>query len=134
MDALRMPMQMLINEGRGLALLNGLSDYDRTRLGDAFIEHFEGSDAEAQAALMRLDAMIAVFSAQRLRDMLLKDGFMLIWQAVAVAANMRLNAEWGFNPQKFIWALQHQRQATQTAPRMTGATPFASVYGRGLAA
>jgi hypothetical protein len=58
------------------------------------------------AVLLRFRALVGVFKARRLRELLLGRGFMLITPAVHVAARMRLNTQWGFNPLKFERELQ----------------------------
>lgn len=112
-EMLRNAMQILVDNGRGLALLNGLTSYDRDRLEQQFWSTFEGSRLTGRAVLIRLDELIRVFSCPRLREMMLDNGYALIWQAIALAATMRLNAEWGFNPHKFVWALRQQQAALQ---------------------
>ena len=120
-EHLRVPMQILVEQGRGLALFNGLTAYDRDRLEREFWLTFDGSAADGEAVLIRLYELIRVFSCQRLKDMLLENGYPLIWQAIAVAAAMRLNAEWGFNPQKFLWALRQKNRALSVNRGASGA-------------
>ena len=47
-----------------------------------------------------------MFGARRLANLLLNTGYNAIMPAVYVAARMRLNTHWGFNPRKFERALQ----------------------------
>ena len=99
-ELLGQAMKILIDNGRGLALLNGLSDYDRNRLAGEFLAACESSEEEVYAALVRLDELIHVFSSQRLKDLLLENGYGLLWHAVRVAAGQRLNARWGFKSEQ----------------------------------
>lgn len=113
-EHLKMPMEILIENERGLALLSGFDFRDNCWLQTTFWQRYQGSSDDGQVVLIRLDALIRVFASKRLRDVLLGGGFPVIWSAVEVAASMRLNANWGFNPHKFLWALQIRLQHERT--------------------
>jgi hypothetical protein len=49
--------------------------------------------------------MVEVFSARRLKEMMLERGYALMAPAIAIAASLRLNANRGFNPQAFLLSL-----------------------------
>lgn len=105
-QAMALPMQYMIDTGRGLAMLRGVSK-DELREIDHALWNALGSDpVQRLAVLMRFRCLIRVFGTRRLADMLLDNGFNLIAPAVQVAARMRLNADLGFNPLKFERALQ----------------------------
>ena len=103
---LLVPMQHLIDTERGLALLNGISDAELREVDHAVWDALDGDSERRVAVLLRFRALIQVFKARRLADLFLHRGCMLIAPAVHVAARMRLNSEWGFNPLKFERALQ----------------------------
>ena len=103
---LLVPMQHLIDTERGLALLNGISNAELRELDHAVWDALDGDSERRVAVLLRFRALIQVFKARRLAELFLHRGFMVIAPAVHVAARMRLNSEWGFNPLKFERALQ----------------------------
>ncbi len=103
-EALTLPMRYLVESGRGLALLNGLSkgdlrDVDTAVWDDLAPEH-------RVAVLLRLRSLIRVFEGRPLASLFLRHGHALIAPAVYVAARSRLNTKWGFNPFKFERALK----------------------------
>jgi hypothetical protein len=67
---------------------------------------FHTDPQTALAVFVRLRHLAEVFSARRLKELMLEHGFALIGPAIAIAASLRLNANRGFNPQKFLLALQ----------------------------
>jgi hypothetical protein len=103
---LLVPMQHLIDTERGLGMLNGLTEAELRGVDSAVWDALDGDATRRVAVLLRFRALIQVFRARRLADLFLHRGFMLIAPAVHVAARMRLNTEWGFNPLKFERALQ----------------------------
>jgi hypothetical protein len=105
-QVLALPMQYMIDTGRGLAMLRGVSK-DELREVDHALWDVLGSDpVQRLAVLMRFRCLIRAFGSRRLADMLLNNGFNLIAPAVHVAARMRLNSDLGFNALKFERALQ----------------------------
>jgi len=103
---LLVPMQHLIDTERGLAMLNGVSGAELREVDHAVWDALKGDCERRVAVLLRFRALLQVFKARRLAELFLHRGFMLIAPAVHVAARMRLNTEWGFNPLKFERALQ----------------------------
>lgn len=99
-------MRFMIDSGRGLVLLRGVSGADMRGLESAIWHRLEGDLAQRRAVLVRFQCLVQVFSARRLRQLLLRRGFRLIAPAIQLAATMRLNATWGFSPHKFNLALQ----------------------------
>lgn len=98
-------MRSLIENGRGLVLLRGLSDADLDTAQAALQRRFHGEPQRALAAFVRFRHMAEVFGARRLRDMMLNRGHALLAPAMAIAASLRLNAHRGFNPQQFTLSL-----------------------------
>lgn len=109
---LYLPMQMLIANGQGLALLKGLSERDLRELETAIWSELGCDPAVRVAVALRLRALVKVFGARRLKDMLLARGFKVISAAIAAASKQRLNARFGFNAQHLLLAIE-----TATAPK-----------------
>jgi hypothetical protein len=99
-------MQALVADGRGLVLLRGLEDADLDTVQAELKRRFHADPQTALAAFVRFRHLVEVFSARRLKELMLERGFALIGPAIAIAASLRLNANRGFNPQKFLLALQ----------------------------
>lgn len=102
---LYMPMKRLIETGRGLALLNGLTEEDIRELESEIWVLFADRPHLRVAVALRFRALLDVFAGRRLKDLFLHQGFKLIAKAVHEAANQRLNARFGFRPQAFVTAL-----------------------------
>lgn len=105
MSDLHRPMQMLIAKGQGLALLKGLSEREIRDLEDDIWTDFEGSPEIRLAIALRFRALLDVFAARRLKDMLLERGFKVIAAAIAEASQQRLNMRFGFNAQRLLLAI-----------------------------
>ena len=99
---LYVPMRTLIEQGRGLALLNGVSEADLRGLESELWANFKGSDASRLAVALRFRALLDVVSSRRLKQLHLERGFKFIAAAIAVAATQRLNTRYGFRPQNFV--------------------------------
>jgi hypothetical protein len=98
-------MQALIDNERGLVLLRGLADEDLDTVQAELQRRFHGEPQRALAAFVRFRHMVEVFSARRLKEMMLERGYALMAPAIAIAASLRLNANRGFNPQAFLLSL-----------------------------
>jgi hypothetical protein len=98
-------MQALIDNERGLVLLRGLADEDLDTVQAELQRRFHGEPQRALAAFVRFRHMVEVFSARRLKEMMLDRGYGLMAPAIAIAASLRLNANRGFNPQAFLLSL-----------------------------
>lgn len=120
------PMNHMVETGRGLVFLKGASAEDM-RMVDAAVWNALSCDAAQRVAvLLRFRSLVQVFAGQRLKQLLLQKGFNLLAPALHVAATMRLNAERGFNPLKFERALREtmaRLEAAQKAP-MSPEPPF----------
>jgi hypothetical protein len=102
---LALAMQHMIDTGRGLAMLRGVTKDELREVNTLLLDELGHDPAQRLAVLMRFRCMIEVFRARRLADLLMRTGHNLIASAVQVAASMRLNADRGFNPVKFERAL-----------------------------
>lgn len=109
---LNRPMQMLIEKGQGLALLTGLSEHDLRELETSLWSDFQTDPDIRVAIALRLRALVDVFAARRLKDMLLARGFKVIPAAIAAASKERLNTHFGFNAQRLLLAID-----AATAPK-----------------
>lgn len=99
-------LQALVDAGRGLVLLRGLSDEDLDTVQAELKRRFHAEPQRALAVFVRFRHLVEVFSARRLKDMMLDRGYGLMAPAIAIAAGLRLNANRGFNPQWFVTSLQ----------------------------
>lgn len=115
--AMALAIHLLIEDERGLVLINGATDADRDRLEARFWDSFDGDTTEGVATLVRLWSLIDVFQSRRLRQMFLERGFSMIPAAAKVAAASRLNLDWGFNPQRFLMALAKGEAEIVRLPR-----------------
>lgn len=104
--SLAQPMQAMIAAGRGLVLLRGISDRELRDVEHAVWDKLEGSSSQKVATLLRFRALVGVFAGARLQHLFLRRGLALMAPAMQVAAEMRLNVQWGFNPTKFLRALE----------------------------
>jgi len=116
------PMQMLIAKGQGLALLKGLSERDLREIETSLWSEFQADPHSRVAVALRLRALIDVFAARRLKDLLLARGFKVIPAAIAAASKERLNTRFGFNAQRLLLAIDAatapKRQPVVLAPAM----------------
>jgi hypothetical protein len=108
-------MRVLIDNERGLVLLRGLSDADLSLVRSELQRLFQSEPQRALAVFVRLRTMVEVFSARRLQEMMLDRGYALLAPAIAIAASLRLNANRGFNPQRFMLSLQEALGANVVA-------------------
>lgn len=105
-EELSVPMQYLVQTGRGLAMLRGIGEADLREVETMIWSHEDIAAERRMAVAVRFRSLIAAFAARRLQQLLLDRGFPLIAPAIAAAASLRLNQKWGFNPQRLLAALQ----------------------------
>jgi hypothetical protein len=98
-------MRALIDNERGLVLLRGLGEEDLDTVQAELRRRFHADPQRALAAFVRFRHLVEVFSARRLKDLMLARGHGLMAPAIAIAATLRLNAKRGFNPQAFLLSL-----------------------------
>ena len=114
------PMRRLISEGRGLALLNGLSEIEIRNAESQIWADFADQPETRLAIAMRFRALLDVFATRRLRQEFLNQGFKLIARAVAEASTQRLNTRFGFTAQKFVMAFSVATPVHSTPSVVTG--------------
>lgn len=108
-------MRTLVEAERGLVLLRGLADEDLSTVQAELQRRFHGDPQRALAVFVRFRSMVDVFSARRLKDMMMDRGYAMIAPAIAIAATLRLNASRGFNPQQYVVSLQEALTANVVA-------------------
>jgi hypothetical protein len=114
---LMLAMQYMVDTGRGLAMLRGITKAELREVDHALWDALGDDPIERLAVLVRFRCLINVFGARRLRELLMHTGHNLIAPSVQVAARMRLNADLGFNPVKFERALTELLAKTQAVRR-----------------
>ena len=107
-------MRTLLESGRGLVLLNGATDADLDTARTVMQSRHHAEPQRALASFVRFRHLVEVFGARRLKDALLGTGHALLAPAIAIAASQRLNGHRGFNPQRFLIALNEVRTANVT--------------------
>lgn len=108
-------MRILIENGRGLVLLRGLEDNDLSAVQAEVQRRFHGQPQKALAVFVRFRQLVEVFGARRLKNLMLDRGHALMAPAIAIAASLRLNANRGFNPQRFVLSLHDALSANVVA-------------------
>jgi hypothetical protein len=126
-------MRTLIENGRGLVLLRGLEEEDLSAVQAEVQRRFHGQPQKALAVFVRFRQLVEVFGARRIKSLMLDRGHALMAPAIAIAASLRLNANRGFNPQRFVLSLHDALNANVVAmePRAEAA---AQVVAQPLAA
>ena len=99
-------MRSLIENGRGLVLLNGASNADLDTARTVMQSRHHAEPQRALASFVRFRHLVEVFGARRLKDLMLDNGYALMALAIAIASSLRLNGNRGFNPQRFLLSLQ----------------------------
>lgn len=110
-----MLIQIMIEGENGLLFLRGVNETDRARIEQRFWLEFEGTTERGVAALVRFWSLVDVFQSRRLRLLLLTRGYEIFYPAAAAASQLRLNLHWGFNPQRFIWAMSALHRTSSNA-------------------
>lgn len=133
---LNIPMKILIDEERALVLLRGASAADRQRVEQRFWETYKGPAARGVATLLRFWSLVEVFSSRRFKALLLGRGYNLLGHAAGAAARLRLNAHWGFNPQRLLQAIQalHNETVETAAPQTANHPALRIVHNDGFEA
>jgi hypothetical protein len=85
-----------------------LSDAQEGAFIEAFWRRHDGSGIEGLALSFRLLAMLRAMPSRQLRPQFLADYEMTLAASADVAASLRLNPRWGFNPMRFICEVRHR--------------------------
>ncbi|MGQ0672025.1 MAG: hypothetical protein ACT4N2_03995 [Hyphomicrobium sp.] len=103
---LALALRLMLAGGRLLAAAQSFSEDEIRRVEEVFWDRVHKGARAKVAVLLRLRSLISVFSNRRVQELLKRYGSQLVPHALVVAATMRLNSRWGFNPQKFARALE----------------------------
>jgi hypothetical protein len=98
---LALALRLMLAGGRLLAAAQTFSEEEIRRVEQVFWQRVEKGARAKVAVLLRLRSLISVFTNRRVQGLLALHGATAVPHALAIAANMRLNTHWGFNPQKF---------------------------------
>ena len=117
-------LRAVVEAERARVFFEGADDSDRGAIEGAFWKIFDGEAAQGGIILLRLWCLIDALQSRRLKARLFDRGFAFLDAAVGAAADLRLNLDWGFAPQKLIWgidraeALQRTRQPVRVDLRV----------------
>jgi hypothetical protein len=100
-----LPMRIALDGERGLVFLRGGAAAELAAIEARFWHAYRGDAARGTAILIRFRRLAEAFGGRRLRDLLMRNGFRALAPALAAAAQLRLNAGWGFAPQRLLWAM-----------------------------
>lgn len=100
---LALTLKML--SGRTLLIPETLTDLDLRQVEHAFWQISRRSRQRKVAVLLRFRSLVAACQYRRVSALLSSHGQHGIVLALEVAAKMRLNAKWGFNPHKLARAI-----------------------------
>ncbi len=98
-------LDLLVSGGHGLMMLRGADATALAALEAAFWRGFSGDTATGVSTLVRFRAVLEAFASRRLRSLLMRDGYAVLKAAFQAAAETRLNASRGFNPQGLVWSV-----------------------------
>lgn len=111
-DDLALAIGVMIDAERALMLVRGVTRADRAEIEAAFWHEFNGETAAGVATLIRFWSLVEAFQSRRLRGLFMQRGYELLGPAIKAAASLRLNIDWGFNPQRLIWAIGPEQPLT----------------------
>lgn len=107
-------LRAVVEAERARVFFEGADDSDRGMIEGAFWKIFDGEAAQGGIILLRLWCLIDTLQSRRLKARLLDRGFEFLNSAVAAAADLRLNLDWGFAPQKLIWGIDRAEAMQRT--------------------
>jgi hypothetical protein len=96
----------ILSAGNGLLLPTvTLSDDDLRRVEQDFWQISPRERVRKVAVLLRFRSFLAACQTRHVNDLISRHGQAALVMALEAAANMRLNAKWGFNPVKMARAM-----------------------------
>jgi hypothetical protein len=107
-------LRAVVEAERARVFFEGVDDCDRGKIEGAFWKIFDGEAAQGGIILLRLWCLIDALQSRRLKARLFDRGFDFLNSAVAAAADLRLNLDWGFAPQKLIWGIDRAEALQRT--------------------
>ena len=93
-------------DGTGLAASLSLTELDISRMECMFWRTYVGQASQGHAVFARFICLQPILAARRLSDLLEAHRDRTIETACAIASEMPLNMQWGFNRQKLINAIR----------------------------
>ena len=101
---LALALKML--SGRGLLLPSvSLSDEDLRRVEQAFWQISRRGRQRKVAVLLRFRSLMEACQSRRISELIASHGQEAVVKTLEIAAGMRLNVKWGFNPHKLARAV-----------------------------
>ena len=96
----------ILSDGNGLRLPSViLSDDDLRRVEQDFWSISPRARVRKVAVLLRFRGFLAACETRHVRELIARHGQIALVTALEAAAQMRLNAKWGFNPVKMARAI-----------------------------
>jgi hypothetical protein len=111
-------LKMLSSGGRLALPQRLLSEDDLRRVEEAFWSFSKRGSARKVAVLLRLRSLLEALQSRRLSDLVAGDNEAALLHMLSVAAKMRLNAKWGFNPLKMARAVSEASRQAGSAPQL----------------
>jgi hypothetical protein len=112
-------VRVLAAAGIPLIASRNISEERFRAVEQAFWQNFEGPRELKTAILLRIRALSEVLGARRLSAFVSDHNAGMLRMTLKVAAHMRLNTKWGFNPTKFIMALSSALSTQSRRPLVT---------------
>lgn len=112
-------LRLLIDSGRGLALLRGLNEGEIRELEEKIWNEYQGTANSRVAIALRFRALLAVFSSRRVKALFLERGYRVFGALAHWTAAQPLNIRFGFNPQRLLIALEAMTAPTRHAQAAT---------------
>ncbi|MFA5950675.1 MAG: hypothetical protein WC807_10365 [Hyphomicrobium sp.] len=113
----------MLTSGKGLLIPPALSDLDLRQVEQAFWQISRRSRQRKIAVLLRFRSLVTACQSRRVSELIAEHGQAGVILALEVAATMRLNAKWGFNPHKMARAM---REALASAGEYFPESPVAA--------
>lgn len=103
---LRAQIRVAEAAGSGHSVSFSLSELEMSRMESAFWQTYRGQTQQGHAIFARFICLQSILAARRLADLLEAHRDRTIDTACAIASDMPLNMQWGFNRHKLINAIR----------------------------
>ncbi len=113
--AMEAMVDLVVSRGRAGCFFSGHDAELRASVENDFWSSFAGTTGEGVAILVRFWALVDTMPARRVSKLLFNEGFAILKPLAAAAASIRLNASWGFPPQRLLWAVADARARQSVA-------------------
>jgi diaminopimelate decarboxylase len=111
---LALALRLMLAGGRILTAAQNFSEDDIRRVEQALWQRLDKGAKVKVAVLLRLRSLLSICTNRRMQALLLRYGSRMVPHALAIAARMRLNTRWGFNPQRFVQELRSSLSSDPT--------------------